>query len=478
MGKYHGGTDLIEKYASEGFENASQFARFLHSIEPKRSIDAWRFAIKDWGGDFQPKAEEYSNPLDAPLERIKTHYDAGKDVYLTYLDSMGQMISISGESHRKMKRAYSDMTGGYTVSDLSREFNMPELWLGEYVRAHKWKHSMIPFTDEEIVTKDRKDLLSELVFSEKQKLLVDIDKAKWDNIEKDALKYRELRATLLDEFVSNINKITVAKNPKKIKMPKGNPYAVVISPTDLHYGKGGWVDEVGVHFDMEEARSRLLNRTQNLIDRLPSEPEKVILATGSDWFHIDNDGGTTTAGTAQDMSGTPAQILMNGCELAKEHIEMLRKVAPVDIVFMSGNHDRFAALALALYLEAAYQNVDDVNVLVSPKSRQYVTWGNNLLGFTHGDFVKSLDLPLIMANEERNLWGKCSNRMWFHGHKHYTHMMEKGGCFVIQLPSLAGHDRWHYRKGFVTERAGLFAHLVDKKDGIIGTLYAPVMKHG
>ena len=42
---------------------------------------------------------------------------------------------------------------------------------------------------------------------------------------------------------------------------------------------------------------------------------------------------------------------------------------------------------------------------VSPKLRQYITWGNNLLGFTHGDGVRGMIYLLLMATEQRKGWG-------------------------------------------------------------------------
>ena len=44
-----GGYDLITKYAKErDFESESEFARFLHEVEPTRSVDGWRGAILRW----------------------------------------------------------------------------------------------------------------------------------------------------------------------------------------------------------------------------------------------------------------------------------------------------------------------------------------------------------------------------------------------------------------------------------------------
>jgi hypothetical protein len=56
-------------------------------------------------------------------------------------------------------------------------------------------------------------------------------------------------------------------------------------------------------------------------------------------------------------------------------------------------------------------------------------------------------------------------------------MTEKNGALILQLPSLAGHDRWHYQKGYTMSKAGMSAHVVDKEHGIIGYFFSPVAKH-
>ena len=276
---------------------------------------------------------------------------------------------------------------------------------------------------------------------------------------------------VLNEFKQLI-KESPADVPKVSMIEDGTEYSLVISPTDFHWGKYGWVDEVGETYHFEEAKKRLMEKTEELLCRLPSRPEQIILATGSDWFHVDTDAGTTTKGTPQDMCGSPAEILMTGCQLAREHIDLLRQIAPVKVVFMPGNHDRMSAIALMMYLSAAYESVDDCEVVVSPSTRQYVHYGNNLLGFIHGDGAKNL--VELMSNEQRQLWGECEHHAWFHGHLHHRQVVEKGGCLIMQLPSLAGHDRYHARQGYTTSKAGLAAHLIDKQKGLIATFFAPV----
>lgn len=496
--KMKGGQELIERYANERqFKSESEFARFLHKLEPTRSVNGWRNAIGRWkknGGHItytvwnghkkrtsspnQPDGLKHEYTFELP-HRMRTYYDETKDVYLTYIPQCDNIISISGDKHREMKKEYSDSGSRLTIEQMSTRFEIPILWMRDYIRAHHWKHPMHPLTDEEIVSKSEEELVIDYLELKRNAVLERGKRAHFAAAMKDANKWRNLQDNFYSEFKESLGSTYLPpKQVKHIKMADAAPYAAVISPTDLHYGSGAWVDETGEEYNTDEARSRLMDRTQNLITRLPGRPEKIVLATGSDWFHIDNEQGATTKMTPQDLSASPAQIFMDGCVLAREHIELLRAVCPVEVVFMRGNHDRHLALALMMYLKATYEDIEDVSVIVDPNLRQYISYGNALMGFTHGDGAKSGDLPSIMAKEQWKNWGSSEHKIWFHGHLHHQTVIEKGGAMVVQLPSLAGNDRWHHTKGYVLARPGISAHIVDKELGLIGNLFAPVVQNG
>jgi len=481
-GGFVGGNELIEQYAPVGHKSQLAFARFLHQIEPRRGINAWRLAIQRWlakneENTLRPtreKDEEDGWRLDTEF-----YYDKNDDTYLTMIDAAGGFVAVEGATHRAMKISYSNMDGNsMTVGEVAREFDFPRQWMNEYIRKHGWIHDMEPFTDEEMLSRPVDDLVDDVLMQQRRVFHKKMEKKRWREIQKDADTLRTLDEVLLGDFRALLGEQGKAKTIKPFKSPDWvakNDYALVISPTDLHWGKYGWVDETGEKFDFDEARQRLMQKTENLISRLPGRPEQIIMATGSDWFHIDNSLATTTRGTPQDVCGSPAQILMTGCTLAREHIDLLRAVAPVKVVFMPGNHDRHSSLALMMYLSAVYEGVDDTEVVVSPQLRQYVTYGNTLIGFTHGDSLRVNKLPSIMATEARGDWGACENHIWFHGHKHYRQLVESDGAIVIQLPSLSGNDNYHYRMGYIS-RAGLCAHMIDREQGLTGSLYAPVME--
>lgn len=464
--RYHGGEDLIKTHITKDFGTDRDFAVFLNEIEPRRSVDAWRVAV----GRYKK-----NNPYNLPAnETIHTYYDSGKDIYLTFMSHLDNIVVLPGDSHRNMRRSYSNEGGGLTVDEMCDEYKMDNITMSGYIKAYNWKHNMNPLTDDEISLKDTSALVEDYLQIKRREVLIKAQKQLKKELEDDANSWREFRHTIYDDFQTLVPKIK--SSAKKPKTKSEHDYALVLSPTDLHFGKHGWKDETGEEYDMEIAKTRLIQSTEALLTRLPHLPEKIIVTAGSDWFHVDNDNGATTKGTQQDSAGTPAQIVMEGCSLARQHIDILRRVAPVEVILMSGNHDRHTSLMLMLYLEAAYENCEGVSVIVCPQIRQYIEYGNNLLGFTHGDKVNLNNLPAIMSNEKREAWGARRNHIWFHGHLHHLKVSDKNGATVIQLPSLSGHDRYHARAGYVMERKGLCGHMVDKRLGVVGNFFIPVVK--
>ena len=475
--------DFISANAENRPKSRLGFARYLHSLDSSRTTKGWEMLLMRWEQAGSPTTNPERidvNEREAPLltadwlHDSRYIYNSEEDVYYTRLPRLNNLISVPGQTHRDMLADYSNATGPFlSCRQLAEKYSFPLKWMQSYARVHGWSHDGDPFTSEDLDTKNSDDLQAQMLQHKRNSIIESYNQEEKEQQVKDAAAYRDLKHRWLDDFKDLIPN-------KKAKLPKINlksnarPYALVISPTDFHWGKYGWADETGDGYDLETARSRLFDKTNELISRLPGKPEEIILAAGSDWFHVDNDLGTTTKGTPQDMCASPAQILMSGCDLAREHIDLLRQVAPIRITFMAGNHDRHSTTALMMYLSAYYKDDDDITVITSPKTRQYLTYGTTLLGFTHGDKVRENKLGPLMSSESREEWGTHPHHVWFHGHLHHQTLVERDGCTIIQLPSLAGHDRYHYRGGYTINNPGLAAHIIDKEHGLVGSLFAIV----
>ena len=236
MGTYRsGGEDLIQKYAtSKTFTSVSEFGRFLHTIDPTRSAEAWRLKIMRWkkqdGNNWEMKLDQ-----PPPVSSMEVYYDKESDCYISVVEGRNEMMKVDGETHRKMKRAYSEDGGNMKASELARTFAVPEDWVKAYIKQNKWAHAMDIFTDEEIKMKSIEDLVDEAVVEKRRNVVQAAERKRWNAVTREADKYRLLRETLMDEFTDLA--IQPYRAPKLIKMSKADSsYAVVISPTDLHYG--------------------------------------------------------------------------------------------------------------------------------------------------------------------------------------------------------------------------------------------------
>jgi len=447
---------IIEENDNNQHASRMDFARHLHSLYPEVSVKGWEMRLIR---HFSAGETSVKNSYE---------YDQDEDTYKTTIS--GVVVCKTGAEHRQMM---IDWSNGMMSGEFCVKHDLPQMRARLYRRLHKMTRKAIPVTNEQLYEADEQSaLVEEIISSRRQTLMTEIAKKQHKEMVKDSENWNTLKHDYLEHMVS------LQKAPKtvpKLSLKKAtNPYALVVCPTDFHWGKYGWVDEVGESYNFEEARKRLMEKTETLVSRISTKPEKIYVGAGSDWFHVDNDAGMTTRGTPQDMCATPAEILITGCKLAREHIDMLRQVAPVEIVMMAGNHDRHSSLALMMYLSAAYENVRDVEIVITPNNRRYIEYGNTLLGFTHGDGLGKTALGPLMAVEAREQWGNTEHKVWFHGHLHHQRMHEKDGCLIIQMPSLAGHDRYHARSGYTTSKAGLAAYLIDDKEGYIGSLFAPV----
>jgi hypothetical protein len=235
-----------------------------------------------------------------------------------------------------------------------------------------------------------------------------------------------------------------------------------ISLFDHHFGKLCWAVETGQNYDLEIAKHVFHNAVQDLLLRAGERQfERFLFPIGQDLLHIDNTGGTTTAGTHVDYDGRFAKIVDVAFGALIETLDQLILRAPVDIVYVPGNHDKHVSYHIARELSAWYRNTDRVTVDSAFRKRKYYEWGSVLLGFSHADTEKNkwATLPNLMATEMPQAWARTIHHEWHTGHLHTKQKREMlpveevDGVVVRVLPSLSGLDNWHYESGYYSRRA-------------------------
>ena len=261
---------------------------------------------------------------------------------------------------------------------------------------------------------------------------------------------------------------------RKIKL---NNHLLVINPADIHIGKYANHLETGDGYNVEIACERVLEGLQGLIDKSKGfEVDRVLFCVGNDILHIDNVYNTTTAGTNQDVDGKWWEHFEIALALYVKCVEILREIAPVDVIHSMSNHDYQSGFHLAHALKSWFRNDSEVTFDISVAHRKYYKYGKNLIGLEHGDGAKMANLPLTMAQERPLLWSETTHRYWYLHHLHHKvkhkwlDAKDFIGVTVEYMRSPSGTDSWHSRKGYVGVPRAVEGFLHQKDSGQVARL--------
>lgn len=245
-----------------------------------------------------------------------------------------------------------------------------------------------------------------------------------------------------------------------------------VSIADHHFGRLCWARETGwADYDTriaqriyEQAFTVLLDRTRGFgID-------EVLIPVGNDLQHTDNRQGTTTRGTPQDTDSRYQKVFETARDAVIWSIEAALTIAPrVTVIPVPGNHDFLSTWHLGDSLRSWFHRTKAVTVHNEPTFRKYYQHGNVMLMFTHGNTGKLEEYPLIMASEQRRMWGDTTWREAHTGDKHQRRLLELKGASVRILPSLCPPDAWTSENCYVGSVRAAEAYVWNANEGLIGT---------
>lgn len=255
------------------------------------------------------------------------------------------------------------------------------------------------------------------------------------------------------------------------------PHLLEICCFDTHFGKYAWSEETGQNYDLHIAERVFRNAVEDLVaaatgsfDRI----ERILFPVGNDFLHVDGLESATTKGTRVDSDGRYAKIIETASMALKHAIDYLRDYAPVDVLWIPGNHDRVASYHICREMAAWYRHAKNVQIDVSPATRKYYRYGTTLLGFCHGDKEPLNKLPHVMATERPEDWALTTWHEWHTADKHHAKQRdwlsvdEHNGTRVRIIPSLSGTDAWHFDMGYTGSKRAAEAFLWHKTRGYHG----------
>lgn len=255
------------------------------------------------------------------------------------------------------------------------------------------------------------------------------------------------------EEVAEIVTKQMAKHAPKYKAIRHSKikdaHLLVIDPADIHIGKLCRAFETGEEYNEKIAIKRIMDGVNGILNKSQGfAKDKILLIIGNDILHVDTPRSTTTSGTFQDSTMMWYDAFLTAKNIYLQAIELLMQVANVHVIYNPSNHDYTNGFFLADTLKTWFKNSTNVTFDCSPAHRKYFAYGNNLIGSTHGDGAKEIDLPLLMAQEAAKDWANCKHRYVYTHHIHHKKSKDYGSVCVESLRSASGTDSWHHRNGY------------------------------
>jgi len=210
-------------------------------------------------------------------------------------------------------------------------------------------------------------------------------------------------STELQALKQHMEELPGRLNLPKVKYKKGDVLAV-LALYDPHFGKLAWDKETGESQKLSEISDAYVKASIELLDfsKKAYNLDRILIPLGQDFFHINDDQGMTPRGkNILHIDGRFTKIIQTGFDAVFEVIEYARRLAPIDIMWIPGNHDQVTSHQLCRELKSCYRSFKDVSVDVTPRERKAYVYGRNLIGLAHAHVLKPKDFVGLLVSEWR-----------------------------------------------------------------------------
>ena len=272
----------------------------------------------------------------------------------------------------------------------------------------------------------------------------------WYKADRDKAAENEAHLKFIEGLASKI------KPAKGTKVPKvgTDQLASAIIFGDAHLGMlAHAIETLGDDHSLETGTADIRAAIDYLVDSAPSSEEGWFLNVG-DWSHADSTKGQTNKGTSVDMAARHNQVMRAAGTLIRYCIDkMLTKFTKVIVINARGNHDKDAAFALNMYIDAVYEKEPRVDVRGNDSKFNFIEFGKCLIGVSHGDGINANRLAGVMTTKAAEAWGRTTFRRWWQGHIHHKQAFEHdSGVTIESFHTLAPIDAWHSDSGYGSEQ--------------------------
>lgn len=271
-------------------------------------------------------------------------------------------------------------------------------------------------------------------------------KSQWVKTTRDALRQQEAIDAAIMSFKDELPLATAIKAPTTDVTDIITVYPV----SDHHFGMLAWHEETGGQdYDTKIAQDLLCSAMKYLVDGSPKTEQCAILILG-DFLHYDGMAPVTPAsGHLLDSDSRYAQVVRAAMTSIRYMVaEALKKHGTVNLTLEIGNHDPSSTIMLMEMFYMHFENEPRVIVDRSPRNIHVLEFGKNLICTHHGDKIKMDKLPLVIADDYYEIWGRTTNRVVHTGHVHHDHVKEHPGMTTESHGILAPKDAYAANGGW------------------------------
>jgi hypothetical protein len=332
-------------------------------------------------------------------------YNADDEKYVFLTREVGTIVPPKTWV-KNLIEAYSDWDGDpATINEICRRFGITRGVFNEIKRAFGLTHDHEPFTPEEVVSRNERELAMEAYQKKRFKTKVEFDKIDWKATQKEAKKWRELKQSLLNELNSEIPKIEV--DPIVVNGGKGGtrPDRIIVETTDWHLG----AEAKGLESVRDFNSEVLKNYLDKIIWLVRNEyPEAAV------HVHFMGDIMETVTGMNHPDSWKNIEKGYYGAKVILESIELLSYLVEglraSKFVAVTGNHGRLTSdkkrdhdgEAELIVYETLNNRLKDVEVIYGTyKAFDVVDGIGHVLFHGHNRVTKDEDMTRLLRNFDK-----------------------------------------------------------------------------
>lgn len=194
--------------------------------------------------------------------------------------------------------------------------------------------------------------------------------------------------------------------------------------------------------------------------------KEINIIVGQDMIHNDNFNGTTTKGTVIERINVVAA--WNDAKIFWYNIidKAITQANKVNVIYSKGNHDKTVTWAFMQMLKERYGDIVEDSLL----ERKAITYGNNFIGITHGEFKKNKasDLRSQFSVRFPMEFAHSKVKEIHTGHLHHEQGKDDYGVMCRRLSTGGKEDEWSDSEGYIgaIKRFMIFEWTTDKLKAI------------